>query len=412
MPRRRIVSSLILLLLLAGGTLYAKTRGRVSAAQPPQPAQSARPKGMPDMPDMPGMPNEAHGGHGAHSAAFDWGAATDRDLEVANVFLTARRAGPRAALDTLHAAAARDSNIALMGHMVAHALGRFSVARAHDDPAVFAQCTQEFEAGCWHGVMEGYFASPRAAGAAAVSPKALDALCPSIVPRGPARLPLLECAHGMGHGLTARAKNDFRRALASCDALSAADARGECHDGVFMEIAVRATDPRPGTNDASFLRRADPRFPCDSVAAAYQPSCWDYQPIMVDELTHDVARTAHFCAQAPAASMASCHHGLGKQSTGWFEGEADVLGVCRMGVARYLGACVAGAAESYIDDTWTPGRALGLCRMAPNDAKDACYAMVGARMALIHDGDAALARDCAGAEPEYVDVCRRGARRL
>jgi len=175
---------------------------------------------------------------------------------------------------------------------------------------------------------------------------------------------------------------------------------------VFMEIAVRATEPRAGTDDASFLRPSDPRFPCDSVAAAYQPSCWDYQPIMLDELTHDAAKTAQFCAQAPEASMAACHHGLGKQSTGWFDDEADVLAVCRMAVARHLGACVAGAAESYIDDTWTPTRAIALCRLAPNEVKATCYAMVGSRMSLIHPGGDS-GRDCAGAEPQFADVCRR-----
>ncbi|AHG93075.1 hypothetical protein J421_5540 (plasmid) [Gemmatirosa kalamazoonensis] len=401
MPRRIIVLVMLLALGLVGGSVYASARGRTR--QPP-PAKHNTPH------DMPHAAAGGHASHEMHTAAFDWGAASDRDLDVAAIFLTARRAGVRPALDSLRTAAARDSNLALMGHVVAHALGRFAVARAHDDPKVFALCTPEFEAGCWHGVMEGYFTSPRAASDSAVARPALDALCPSIVAAGRARLPLLECAHGMGHGLTARARNDITRALAGCDALSAPDMRGECHDGVFMEIAVRATEPRAGTNDATFLRKADPRFPCDSVAAAYQPSCWEYQPIMVDELTHDVSRTAKFCAEAPEPSMAACHHGLGKQSTGWFGDEASVITVCRMGVARHLGACLAGAAESYIDETWTPGRALGLCRAAPADAKDACYAMVGARMALIHDA-AATARDCAAAEPAYVDVCRRGPER-
>jgi hypothetical protein len=391
MSRRWLVRAVLLLVVgLLGGTLFARARGESRAAQPPAAHEM----------------HAAPAGHAAHTAGFDWGAATNRDLDVANIFLTARRAGVRAAIDSLRAGAARDSGLAIMGHVVAHALGRFAVARAHDDPAVFRECTHEFQAGCWHGVMEGYFTSKRASAAEAVAPRALDSLCAAIVPAGPARLPRLECAHGMGHGLTARAKNDFRAALASCDALSDAESRGECHDGVFMEIAVRATEPRAGTNDASFLRASDPRFPCDSVAAQYQPSCWDYQPIMLDELTHDVAKTAQFCAQAPEASMAACHHGLGKQSTGWFDDEGDVLTVCRMAVARYLDACVAGAAESYIDDTWTPTRAIALCRAAPNAVKTPCYEMVGSRMGLIHPGGDS-GRDCVGAEPQFADVCRR-----
>ena len=77
-----------------------------------------------------------------------------------------------------------------------------------------------------------------------------------------------------------------------------------------------------------------------------------------------------------------------------------------MGVARHLGSCLAGAAESYIDDSWTPRRAMVLCRAAPNEAKNACYSMIGARMSLIHPGGDD-GRDCAGAEPQFADVCRR-----
>src|SRR5690349_3908589 len=108
MPRRWMVLA-PLGLALAGGTLYTGVRASARVQPPAQPP--AQPPGVQH--DMQhDMPHEG-GGHGAHGAAFDWGTATDRDLDVASVFLTARRAGVRAALDTLRAAAARDSGIAL-----------------------------------------------------------------------------------------------------------------------------------------------------------------------------------------------------------------------------------------------------------------------------------------------------------
>jgi hypothetical protein len=273
---------------------------------------------------------------------------------------------------------------------------------------VYAQCREDFQAGCYHGVLEAYFTSPRAAPASAVEPRALDALCPAIVERGAPRLPSLECAHGMGHGLTARARNDFRAALHGCDALSDGEARAECHDGVFMEIAVQGTEPA----GAALLRRDDLRYPCDSVAAGYQPSCWKYQPMIAYLFTEDLARTVRLCDEAPAASTAACYHGVGKQAVGWLTEPPAVAGVCRRtDVPARLGACLAGAAESYIDDSWTADGALALCRAAPEPGKAACYTAIGTRMSLIRPGASQVARDCAGAEPAYVDVCVQGATR-
>jgi hypothetical protein len=340
----------------------------------------------------------------------DWSRVTDRDLDVASVFLLARDSGVRPALDRLRALAARDPAMFSQGHVVAHALGRFAVASRGDDPAVYAQCREDFQAGCYHGVLEGYFTSPRAAPDSAVSPRALDALCSAIVAPGATRLPTLECAHGMGHGLTARARNDFRQALRSCDALTDGDARGECHDGVFMEVAVQGTTPGAPSGSGALLRRDDLRYPCDSVAAGHRASCWKYQPMIAYAFTRDLPRAVGLCAEAPAASQASCYHGVGKQAVGWVRDARGVVDACRTpGESTHVDACIAGAAESYIDDDWTPRGALALCRAAPESAKAACYTAIGSRMGLIRTSAALVARDCAPAEPRFVDVCARGA---
>lgn len=426
MPRRRSAVALVLLLLAGAAWTYLARPPRptaVTSASSTLPAalSTGRPDTAPgashgvaahDLHDMSGPPSAvalgASGGHGAHSGAVDWAALSDRDLDVATIFVTARRRGVSAALDSLRALIARDPGADPMGHVVAHALGRFAVARAGGDPATYAQCTQEFQAGCWHGVMEGYFTSPRASPAVAVAGASLDALCGTIAGARSAPLARLECAHGMGHGLMARVHNDYRTALGQCDALSDSVARRECHDGVFMEITVRGTEPRAGTNDATLLRRADLRWPCDSVASTYQPSCWQYQPIVLYEFTDDLARTARTCATVPAASREACHHGLGKQLGGWVDSSAELVATCRLADTALTGVCVAGAAESFIDESWTAGKALALCRDAPANAKGACYAMVGRRMALVHPARGAVARDCAAAEAAYVAVCVRG----
>jgi hypothetical protein len=128
--------------------------------------------------------------------------------------------------------------------------------------------------------------------------------------------------------------------------------------------------------------------------------------------TSDLARTVRVCDAAPAASAAACYSGVGKQAVGWMTKAGDVVEVCRMATtADRLAACVAGAAESYIDDTWTATGALAFCRAVPDAAKSICYATIGARMGLIHASEALVARDCAPAEPRYVSECIQGATR-
>jgi hypothetical protein len=217
----------------------------------------------------------------------------------------------------------------------------------------------------------------------------------------------------MGHGLTARAGDDYRTSAHACDALSDGDAREECHDGVFMEIAVQGTEPPgPANGGGTLLHRDDLRYPCDSVAGPYQPACWKYQPMIAYSFTNDLTRTVRLCDSAPAASAESCYQGVGKQAVGWMTDVNGVVDVCRKAAtASLVSACFEGAAESYIDDTWTPVGALALCRAAPDAAKSACYATIGARMHLIHATDALVARDCAPAEPRYVNACIEGATR-
>ncbi|HEY6826949.1 MAG TPA: hypothetical protein VI259_08825, partial [Gemmatimonadaceae bacterium] len=94
---------------------------------------------------------------GATTAApFDWSTVSSRDLNIAAVFLTARDRGIGAAMDSLQAIAKNDSTYWTEGHMIAHALGRYAIAANKHDPAVLSQCRPTFQAGCYHGVLEGY----------------------------------------------------------------------------------------------------------------------------------------------------------------------------------------------------------------------------------------------------------------
>lgn len=368
----------------------------------------------------------AHAGHGGHhggaGAGVDWTRVTDRDLDIAELFVIARRAGVGQALRRLESLAATDTAMHSRGHVIAHALGRFAVAQRGGDPAVYAGCREVFQAGCNHGVMEGYFASPRAADADAVTPPALDSLCARISPPGAARLVALECAHGMGHGLVVRYRGEVRQALGACDHLTHRAAREECHDGVFMENAVRGTtsaDMRVGDaavragaasrERPALVRRNDLSYPCGDVATPYRASCWKYQPIIIaDVVRGDERRTLEACARAPEAYREPCYFGVGKQGSGWWEEQRRVAQLCERVPSAHRASCIAGAVESYLDEMWTVDRAMDFCGVVSAEAKAGCYRTIGSRLAIMRTDYPTIQRECQRSEGIFASACTTG----
>ena len=368
----------------------------------------------------------AHAGHGTHHGAaqsgIDWTRVTDRDLDIAELFVIARREGASQALRRLESLASTDTSYRDMGHVVAHALGRFVIAQRKGDPAVYADCREVFQAGCNHGVMEGYFASPRGAQADAVAPGALDSLCVTITRPAAARLVSLECAHGMGHGLVVRYQGDVPQALGACDHLRQRDARDECHDGVFMENAVRGTtsaDMRVGDaavqagaasrQQKPLVRRGDLGFPCTDIAEPYRASCWKYQAVIIVEQTRgDRTRTLDACGRAPGMYQDECYFGIGKQGSGWWEDQRRVAELCERVPDTQRSSCIAGAVESYLDEMWTADRALSFCSAVSADLKAACYQTIGSRLALMRTDYPSIERECQRAEQGFAPACTKG----
>lgn len=373
---------------LAALALFAACRGRAqstAARQPPEPA------------------------------GIDWSQVTSRDLDIASVFLVARDRGLRPALDSLSVLTRNDERLDLLGHQVAHALGRFAVAQRNYDAAVFAECRPTFLSGCYHGVLEGWLAGHPEADAAA-----LRGLCAS-----PAllRLPpyaFRECAHGLGHGLAGMDGHDLFATLPECDtALAGGLARRECYDGVFMENVVfsqgqgvmnvgdaMAAHHQHARGDRKLLRDDDPAFPCDSVSnPVHAPSCWAYQPVVFFAAYHgDMTRILRGCDAAPAGSVGACYRGIGKQTVGRMPQQADsVARLCARSGAQ-AADCIGGMVEFYVDQEWKADTAFSFCGGVPAGVEEACFRAVGERVAWIDPSPGALRSACSAAGA-YAATC-------
>lgn len=394
------------------------------------------------------------------SSAIDWTRVTERDLNVASVFLLARDGSVRTALDSLERLAAQDGELRGQGHPLAHALGRYAMAH-RKDLAVLGECTPSFQSGCFHGALEGYFLQ-----GGKIDQASADRICASRAAQGMRGFELLECWHGLGHGLMVHYAGDFRQALPVCDALKTAQARRECYDGIFMERAIRAVGttsvnvgdgpgmgghahggeaaagggheghgaggnaagsqasgghgahgaaPAPAAASASAAgtaaSRAEREQLCSGLDARHAPSCWAYQPIVLFTL-HGLSATAvlRACDGAPAVAVGDCYQGFGKQFLGALGGNAgEMIAGCQQGNRAHATACMLGGVEYFTDLDWTIEPGVAFCRQVPGDANPRCYEMIGARLALAHPAAEPIRAACGQVESAFVGRCLAGA---
>lgn len=372
---------------------------------------------------------------------LDWTRVTERDLNVASVFLTARDRGPRAALDSLERLAAQDQWIRAKGHQLAHSIGRYAMEQ-RKDLAVLAGCTPRFQSGCFHGVLEGYFLQGGTIDRASVAN-----VCAGPVTRGFERM---ECWHGLGHGLMVHHAGNFRQALVLCDALQADQPRRECQDGIFMERAIRAIgaesinvgdgpgigghahgaegheghaaarsvsagaqDKQDGAGRAmaKVAARMERQQLCSGVDAGHQRSCWAYQSMVLMSLSWpNYPRALRGCDTAPAEAVRDCYQGFGKQMLGVSSGDVPrMLEACRQGDPAHATDCLMGGVEYFTDLDWNIEPGIAFCRQVPGEAKPRCYEMIGARLTLAHNDPEPVRAACRQVEPAYVRACLAGA---
>ncbi|HST62284.1 MAG TPA: hypothetical protein VLK84_26510 [Longimicrobium sp.] len=388
----------------------------------------------------------------ADPGGLDWSQVSERDLNIASVFLAARERGLGAALDSLDRLAAADNTVRNQGHPLAHALGRYAMARGRD-LAVLGDCKPGFQSGCFHGVLEGYFLQ-----GGTIDQASAGRICASRAAAGVRGFELLECWHGLGHGLMVHFA-DFRQALPICDALATAQARRECYDGVFMERAIRAIGitainvgdgpgigpdhggqaraaasasgsaaanaheghaaARPPANPhdghAAAQTKAQARAAreqlCSGLAPAHAASCWAYQPLVLFNLLGmNPAGVLRGCDAAPGEAAADCYRGFGKQYLGALSGDAPrMIEACQLGDRARATDCLLGGVEYFTDLDWSIEPGIAFCRQVPGEAKPRCYETIGARLVLAHPAPEPVRAACRQVETAFVGACLAGA---
>lgn len=342
------------------------------------------------------------------------------DSAIARLFAAVRGQGIGAAMDSLRAMGTNDPAIRSLSptmlHHVAHSLGRAAEKESGHDPRVMLECRVGYAAGCYHGVMEEYFASNPPSDSAS-----LAKLCAEIAPRSPA-LAERECAHGMGHGLLELPGYTIARALDSCDYLPGAELQRECYDGVFM-----STVSSPGSHEGHDMQHdmqgmegmsmpgghgAQPTGAgsvdgCANLQGRRLGSCWAYRPLLlIGENAGDLEPVIDTCDTVPALARGDCYYGVGKQGAALYSDDPALVGrACRSGDPMLARNCRAGAVAYYTDVDWKADLAANFCSTLRDSEKPDCYTSLGADVRLMQPDSESLERQCSEVESAYRSLC-------
>jgi hypothetical protein len=358
-------------------------------------------------------------------------------------------AGVEATLETLREIGALDRSVAREGHVFAHAIGVAAYRAKADVHEAFARCSELYQSGCYHGVIQAYFEdmqtgrTGRGLESGQSSREAwsgdVNHLCDPYREEGKSRWLLFQCVHGIGHGLTALYDHDLPRALRDCDLLASDWDRESCYGGAFMENIVNATSHRsaaasrrqgtmaahagtpgepqgPGVAPKPRFKPLDPRdplYPCSILEAKYLVACYQMQTSVI--LFHNggnFGAAARVCDRAPVALRAVCYQSLGRDVSAYtLQDHAQSIRLCSLGDPRYRSWCFAGLVKNFVDLTASADEGFAFCPSVPEvPDKLKCYEALGEQIAALESETEEREALCGRAEKGYRKACRYGAR--
>ncbi len=339
----------------------------------------------------------------------------------------------RLAMGTLDFLGQHDADIRRYGHDYSHVIGISAWEPGKDIGAVYLQCNELFQSGCYHGVIQAFFAYR---GTDSASVAALCSQTPGIKDNSWLRF---QCVHGIGHGLLQTYTMDLPHALRGCDMLGNRWDSESCYGGAFMEFIVggRGQSHRvhirhsgdsakagpsmdhdmAGMDSAPAFKardRSDPLYPCSKLDQKYQRACYEMQAGLIVELTGmDFAKVAQVCETAPDAMRATCFQGIGTYVSGVTARDvSEGIRLCSLGNRHYQPWCFVGLAKNFVDVTANTDDGMALCnRLGPRDIAMKCYEAIGEEAGVLYVQMSRRERVCvAAARGDYQMACRYGAR--
>ena len=368
--------------------------------------------------------------------------------------------GVGASLEMLESLAAADMAVRSQSHVLTHAIGINAYSPGETFTDVFGECTELFQSGCYHGVVQAYFIAT-----GEPSQEVVAGLCEPYDADPADRWLLFQCLHGLGHGLTMYYGHHLLMALEGCDLLATSWNRDSCYGGAFMENVVNAIAPHhpaaalvsagaagaagtamdameggaeeaaeaadhgAGAHDHGAMAMAegmaegiepfepmradDPHYPCSILDDQYLTACYLMQTSAMLWLNDwDIADAASSCREAPDGWRDDCFVSLGRDISGrTLQDEGEARRECQKTPEDYREWCYAGVVKNFVDVTATTEAGFSFCRTVEDWAKPRCHEAMGEELYVLYADEAGRREACEAAETEELALaCGRGAR--
>ena len=346
----------------------------------------------------------------------------------------------KVAMGALGELAEMDSGIRVDGHVYAHGIGIAAGQTTSDVAASFTQCSESFQSGCYHGVIQAWFGKLDT-----ITPDDANALCKPFTANESQRWIRFQCVHGMGHGFTMLYKHDLKQGLEGCDLLTDDWDRHSCYGGAFMENIVNVTNPHHpaaalaheahggdhGSSDSSSehaghdmsamkpaaepFKAIDPKdqqYPCSALGEKYQTACYGMQTsVMLHNNGGDMASTAKSCGEAPANVRAVCFASLGRDISSYSrQNHGEAIRMCSVAQDAYEPWCYLGVVKNLIDLNARPADGMAFCKSISGESnKQLCYAAVGEQILVLEPDVEKRRAQCGDSELAYRAACLYGA---
>jgi hypothetical protein len=327
------------------------------------------------------------------------------------------RGGPKLAMGTLMQIANGDIEVRGFGHVYAHAIGMHAFDADKNVERTFSSCTDAFQSGCYHGVIEAYFAST-----GKVDSQSVRDLCVPWSQPGVYGWLRFQCAHGLGHGLTMHYEHNLVSSLKGCDLLVEDWDRQSCYGGAFMENVVDATEPHHGMPGMDMpeekrawkqIDKADYNYPCTILPERYLTTCYQNQVSIIMYFDdHKMPQVAKDCMNVPEAYRYMCFTGFGTDINSFVVGDhLKGIAQCDSAPMQYRDYCLIGVVKNIIDVSAKTADGVSFCqKVSDHHLKSRCYEAVGEESVSLEQKPEIRETFCAVSEPGYIEACRFGAR--
>lgn len=353
--------------------------------------------------------------------------------------------GVRASLGMLEDIALADVDVQRDAHVYTHAIGITAYDPDRPVSEVFSECTELFQSGCYHGVIQAHFMA-----VGIPDDETVSGLCEDFKEAGGDRFLLFQCLHGLGHGLTMFYSHHLPRALEDCDLLTESWDRESCYGGAFMENIVAATSPHhvatelarspdaqradesAGEHDHAMpqgdhaamaaveelepfepLRADDPHYPCSALDDRYLTACYMMQTsAMLYHNGNDFAAAAEQCGLTPDRWRRWCFQSLGRDISAWtLQDHGEGIEACGGAAEEFRDDCYVGLVKNFVDLTATTDEGFEFCTRVEDVYKPRCNEAIGEQIGTLFGTEDERRTACSGAESDALEKrCLFGAR--